>query len=184
MEIFGWIMLILLALFGAFMVGLMIGPFVVAKIRSFGYKMHTFIEDEKVDADKRSDQRRNRQELKRQRDFELANKKLDVKLSKVDKKIKIQSEKLKLSQDLEKQLAQESKELKGRRDDFVVGDVEKTQPRNRFSNQRDPIVKTLPVREQRDTSKPVDLAVVEAQLNQPATILVDEEEDTNKPNEL
>ena len=118
MEVFGWIMLIVLALFGAFMLGLMIGPFIVAKIKSFGYRTKTFIEDEKIDTDKRSEQRRNRQELKRQRDFELADKRLDVKLNKVDKKIKLQSKKLQMAQDLEKQLTQESKEHKSKRKEF------------------------------------------------------------------
>lgn len=103
MLIFGWISLILLALFGLFMIGLLSGPFIVSKIRSFAYKTKALIEDEKLDVDKRSEERRHRDEIKRERDFELANKKLDAKLQRVDKQIELQTKKLRLAEKLKRE---------------------------------------------------------------------------------
>ena len=109
MLVFGWIALILVALFGMFCIGLIIGPSVIAKIKTFTYRLKKLEQDEKDDADKRSDERRRRDEIKRQKDFELANKKLDAKLNKVDKQIKLQTKKLKLAEKMkeETQLALE-----------------------------------------------------------------------------
>lgn len=103
MLIFGWISLVLLGLFGLFMIGLYIGPFVISKIKSFRYKIKCYVEDEKLDADKRSEERKHRDELKRQKDFELANKKLDAKINKVDKQIKLHTKKLELAEKLKKE---------------------------------------------------------------------------------
>ena len=107
MLIFGWISLILLGLFGLFMIFLMVGPFVLSKVKTFNYRIKSYVEDEKLDADKRSDERKHRDEIKRQRDFELANRKLDIKLNKVDKKIKIQTEKLRLAEKIKKETTEE-----------------------------------------------------------------------------
>lgn len=103
MLVFGWISLILLGLFGLFMIGLYIGPFVISKIKSFSYRVKSYIEDEKLDADKRSDERKRRDEIKRQKDFELANKKLDAKINKVDKQIKLHTKKIELAEKLKKE---------------------------------------------------------------------------------
>lgn len=103
MLVFGWISLILLGLFGLFMIGLYIGPFVISKIKSFSYRVKLYIEDEKLDADKRSEERRNRNDTKRAKDFELANKKLTAKINKVDKQIQLQTKKLELAQKLKKE---------------------------------------------------------------------------------
>ncbi len=100
MEAFGWLMMIMLAMFGLFVLGILIGPFVVSKVKTFIYRLQTYIDDEKLDIDKRSEERRNRDETKRQKDFELANKKLDAKINKVNKQISLQSEKLKLAEEL------------------------------------------------------------------------------------
>lgn len=109
MLVFGWIALILVALFGMFCIGLIIGPSVLSKIKTFTYRLKKLEQDEKDDADKRSDERKRRDEIKRQKDFELANKKLDAKLNKVDKQIKLQTKKLKLAEKMkeETQLALE-----------------------------------------------------------------------------
>ena len=111
MLVFGWIALILLAMFGLFCLGLFAGPFVIAKVKSFGLKIKYYLDDEKVDSQKRSEERRHRDEIKRQRDFELANRKLDVKLNKVDKQIKLQTKKLRLAEKLKKQTQVEKEEL-------------------------------------------------------------------------
>ena len=111
MAVFGWIALILLAMLGIFVIGLYLGPVIIAKVKSFGYNIKKKVEDEKLDTDKRSEERKNRDAIKRQRDFELANKKLDVKLNKVDKKIKLQTEKLELAEKLKKQTEVEKAEL-------------------------------------------------------------------------
>ena len=100
MEAFGWLMMILLAMFGLFVLGILIGPYVISKVKTFMYRLQTYIDDEKLDTDKRSEERRNRDETKRQKDFELANKKLDAKINKVNKQISLQSEKLKLAEEL------------------------------------------------------------------------------------
>jgi len=110
MIVFGWISMIALMLFGLFILGLLVGPFVVAKIKTFAFRLKRYIEDEKLDIDKRSDERRNRQEIKRTKDFELANKKLDIKLNKVNKQIKIQNEKLKLTEELRQKIEDEKSE--------------------------------------------------------------------------
>lgn len=111
MLVFGWIALILLAMFGLFCLGLFIGPFIVAKVKSFGLKIKYYLDDEKVDSQKRSEERRHRDEIKRQRDFELANRKLAVKLNKVEKQIKLQTKKLELAEKLKKQTQVEKEEL-------------------------------------------------------------------------
>lgn len=123
MLIFGWISLILLGLFGLFMIGLCVGPFVISKIKSFNYKIKCYVEDEKLDSDKRSEERKHRDEIKRQRDFELANKKLDVKLNKVNKQIKIQTEKLKLAEELKKHTHEEKALLNEQVEEQPVEDV-------------------------------------------------------------
>lgn len=112
MIVFGWISMIALMLFGLFVLGLLVGPFVLAKIRTFSFRLKRYIEDEKLDIDKRSDERRNRQEIKRTKDFELANKKLDIKLNKVNKQIKIQNEKLKLTEELRQKIEEEKSEYR------------------------------------------------------------------------
>ena len=111
MLVFGWVALILLAMFGLFCIGLFAGPFVIAKIKSFKDKIVSYIDDEKVDSQKRSEERRHRDEIKRQRDFELANRKLDIKLNKVDKQIKLQTKKLELAEKLKKETQIEKEDL-------------------------------------------------------------------------
>lgn len=102
MNIFGWMCMIALMAFGLFVLGILVGPFVVAKIKSFIYKVKRLVEDEKIDIDKRSEEKRIRADKKRLKDFELADKKLDAKLNKVNKKVKIYEEKIKLAEELDK----------------------------------------------------------------------------------
>lgn len=127
MEVFGWIALCLLAAFGLFIIGLLLAPYILTKIKSFKYKVDSAIADEKLDIDRRSNERRRRDEIKREKDFELANKKLDAKLNKIDKQIKIHTEKLKLADELKKQTALEQDELQKAND--VVETPQVTQKR-------------------------------------------------------
>ena len=111
MEIFGWIMLILLAVFGMAILVVFAIPFVVTETTMMGYKIKRAIEDKKIDIEKRSDARRNRNEIKRQKDFELANKKLDAKLLKVDKQIQLHQKKFELAQELKSATITQKEEL-------------------------------------------------------------------------
>lgn len=100
MYIFGWIMLSLLGIFGASTLIVFALPYMIIEIKSLKYKIEKAFEDIKSDIDKRSEERKNRYEIKRNRDFELANKKLDFKLQKVDKQIQLHQKKLILVKEL------------------------------------------------------------------------------------
>lgn len=112
MEIFGWIMLTLLAIFGFGILVIFVIPFVITEFKSMGYKIKKAVQDKKEDIDKRSEARKHRDEIKRQRDFELADKKLDAQLLKVDKKIEIHNKKLKLANELKATTRARKEELK------------------------------------------------------------------------
>lgn len=111
MDIFGWIMLILLAVFGMAVLVVFAIPFVVTETTMMGYKIKRAIEDKKIDIEKRSEAKRNRNEIKRQKDFELANKKLDAKLLKVDKQIQLHQKKFELAQELKSATITQKEEL-------------------------------------------------------------------------
>ena len=112
MVVFGWIMLALLAAFGFGILVTFAIPFVVTEFRTMGYKIKKAFQDKKEDIDKRSEARKHRDEIKRQRDFELADKKLDAQLLKVDKKIEIHNKKLKLANELKATTKARKEELK------------------------------------------------------------------------
>lgn len=112
MEIFGWIMLALLAAFGIFILVLFVIPFIVSESKALGYKIKKAVQDKKEDIDKRSEARKHRDEIKRQRDFELADKKLDAQLMKVDKKIELHNKKIKLANELKATTRARKEELK------------------------------------------------------------------------
>lgn len=116
MEIFGWIMLILLGCFGLGVLVVFAIPFVVTETKMLSYKIQRAIEDKKLDIEKRSEEKKHRDEIKREKDFELANKRLDAKLQKVDKKISIYNKKLELNQQLKKETTEELNELKAQRE--------------------------------------------------------------------
>ena len=111
MEIFGWIVLVLLGLFAIAMLVVFALPFVISEVKTLGYRIKKACEDKKLDADKRSEERRNRNEVKRQKDYELANKKLDGKLQKLDKQIKILDEKQAVVKQLKKTASAQKAEL-------------------------------------------------------------------------
>lgn len=111
MEIFGWIVLVLLALFAVGMLVIFALPFVISEVKMLGYKIKRACEDKKLDADKRSEEKRNRDAIKRQKDFELANKKLDGKLQKLDKQIKVLDEKQAIVRELRKTTTAQKEEL-------------------------------------------------------------------------
>lgn len=111
MEVFGWIMLSALAIFGIAILVIFAIPFVVTEIRTMSYKIKKAFEDRKLDIDKKSEERRNRDELKRQKEFELANKKLDAKLQKIDEQSKIYDKKMALVKEMKEATIAEKKEL-------------------------------------------------------------------------
>ena len=111
MDIFGWILFSLLALFGLGILVIFTIPFVVTETKMMSEKIKRAIKDKEYDLDKRSEERRHRDEIKREKDFELANKKLDNKLLKVDKQIKIHEQKLKLAKELKVTTTEQKQEL-------------------------------------------------------------------------
>ena len=111
MEVFGWIVLSVLAIFAIFILVIFTIPFIVTECKMMKEKIRRSIEDKKFDLEKRSEARRHRDEVKREHDFELANKKLDAKLQKVDKKIEIQTKKLKLANELKQATEVEREKL-------------------------------------------------------------------------
>ena len=111
MDIFGWILFSLLALFGLGILVIFTIPFVVTETKMMSEKIKRAIKDKEYDLDKRSEERRHRDEIKREKDFELANKKLDNKLLKVDKQIKIHEQKLKLAKELKITTTEQKQEL-------------------------------------------------------------------------
>ena len=111
MEIFGWILFSLLAVFGLGILVIFTIPFVVTETKMMSEKIKRAIKDKEYDLDKRSEERRHRDEIKREKDFELANKKLDNKLLKVDKQIKIHEQKLKLAKELKVTTTEQKQEL-------------------------------------------------------------------------
>ena len=111
MDIFGWILFSLLAVFGLGILVIFTIPFVVTETKMMSEKIKRAIKDKEYDLDKRSEERRHRDEIKREKDFELANKKLDNKLLKVDKQIKIHEQKLKLAKELKVTTTEQKQEL-------------------------------------------------------------------------
>ena len=90
---FGWISLICLGIVGLGIIVLITYPYVISEIKSLKYRTEKLIEDKKLDADKKSEERKKRDEIKREKENELANKKLDAKLQKLDKQIEIYKKK-------------------------------------------------------------------------------------------
>ena len=83
----------------------------MSECKTLSFKIKRAIEDKKLDAQKRSEARQHRDELKREKDFELANKRLDAKLLKVDKQIKLQTQKLELAKQLKETTTVQKAEL-------------------------------------------------------------------------
>ena len=111
MNIFGWIALIALACFGVFWIAMFAVPYIVSECKTLSFKIKRAIEDKRLDVQKRSEARQHRDELKREKDFELANKRLDAKLLKVDKQIKLQTQKLELAKQLKETTTIQKAEL-------------------------------------------------------------------------
>lgn len=116
MLVFGWISLICLGVIGLGIIGLITYPYVVSEIKSLKYRTEKLIEDKKLDADKKSEERKKRDEIKREKENELANKKLDAKLQKVDKQIEIYKKKLDLSEELRATTKTAKEELNQKQD--------------------------------------------------------------------
>lgn len=111
MIIFGWTILILLAIFAIGMLVIFALPFVASEFKVLGYKIQKATEDKKLDTDKRSEERQKRDEIKRQKEFELENKKLDGKIQKLDKQIKLLDEKQNVVKELKNTTVAQKAEL-------------------------------------------------------------------------
>ena len=76
MNIFGWIILSILATFGLGIAVLLVIPFLLSLFKTISYKVKKQIENAKIDIDARASQKKIRQEKLRTAQNELANKKL------------------------------------------------------------------------------------------------------------
>lgn len=101
MNIFGWIILSILATFGLGIAVLLVIPFLLSLFKTISYKVKKQIENAKIDIDARSSQKKIRQEKLRTAQNELADKKLQNKLNKIAKQIDLEEQKLALDKDLE-----------------------------------------------------------------------------------
>lgn len=126
MVIFGWIALVVLAILGVGLISLYITPYIASEICSLTYRIKRAIEDKKEDTDKISEARRKRYEIKRQKQNELADKKLEVKLKKVAKQIEIYEKKIKLTEELKQSAEQVKKELTAKNEAIIEPPVELT----------------------------------------------------------
>lgn len=138
MNIFGWIMLSVLAVFGIFILILFVIPFIVTECKTMQEKIKRAIADKQYDLEKRSEERRHRDEVKRAKDFELANRKLDAKLQKVDKQIALQQKKLSLAKQLKDTTTEQKAQLqKTAKADATVSPA--FIPREKVMLKKDPI---------------------------------------------
>ena len=101
MNIFGWIILSILATFGLGIAVLLVIPFLLSLFKTISYKVKKQIENAKIDIDARANQKKIRQEKLRTAQNELANKKLQNKLNKIAKQIELEEQKLALDKELE-----------------------------------------------------------------------------------
>ena len=101
MNIFGWIILSILATFGLGIAVLLVIPFLLSLFKTISYKVKKQIENAKIDIDARSSQKKIRLEKLRTAQNELANKKLQNKLNKIAKQIDLEEQKLALNKELE-----------------------------------------------------------------------------------
>ena len=111
MEILGWILFSLLAIFGLAILVVFAIPFIVTETTMMKEKIKRSVSDKKYDLDKRSEQRRNRDALKREKENELAEKKLEAKMLKVDKQIELQQKRISLAKELKEQAEAEKADL-------------------------------------------------------------------------
>ena len=111
MEIFGWLLFILLALFGIAILVIFTIPFIVTEVTMMKEKINRAISDKKFDLDKRSEARQNRDTIKRQKEFELADRKLEAKLQKIDKQLQLHEKKIELAKQYKEQALAEKEEI-------------------------------------------------------------------------
>lgn len=108
MNIFGWIILSILATFGLGIAVLLVIPFLLSLFKTISYKVKKQIENAKIDIDARASQKKIRQEKLRTAQNELANKKLQNKLNKIAKQIDLEEQKLALDKELENNKQEET----------------------------------------------------------------------------
>lgn len=101
MNIFGWIILCLFAIIGITLIILLVVPTIVSLIKSFSYRVKKLVEDVKIDIDAKSKERKLRAERLRNKQTELANKSLELKLIKIDRKITSEQKKIDIAKELD-----------------------------------------------------------------------------------
>ena len=87
MVVFGWIMMILLAIVGLAYVGVIVVTNLIEMFRVNLYKSKKSLEASKLDVDERNDERLKRDIILRRKDKELEDTKLKLKTEKIDDKI-------------------------------------------------------------------------------------------------
>jgi len=106
MEVFGWFCLVLLMVFAiaiiSFCVVFYLYPLMVTECKTFKEKMRVCVEDRKYDIGEKSKARRNRDEIKRKKQEELEEQKLENKQNKIDAQIKLLREKAELCEKAKK----------------------------------------------------------------------------------
>ena len=108
MNIFGWIILSILATFGLGIAVLLVIPFLLSLFKTISYKVKKQIENAKIDIDARASQKKIRQEKLRTAQNELADKKLQNKLNKIAKQIELEEQKIALDKELENNKQEEA----------------------------------------------------------------------------
>ena len=108
MNIFGWIILSILATFGLGIAVLLVIPFLLSLFKTISYKVKKQIENAKIDIDARASQKKIRQEKLRTAQNELADKKLQNKVNKIAKQIELEEQKIALDKELENNKQEEA----------------------------------------------------------------------------
>lgn len=108
MNIFGWIILSILATFGLGIAVLLVIPFLLSLFKTISYKVKKQMENAKIDIDARASQKKIRQEKLRTAQNELSDKKLQNKLNKIAKQIDLEEQKLALDKELENNKQEEA----------------------------------------------------------------------------
>lgn len=98
MEIFGWIMLITLVFLGLFYISISLFPLVVSELKCIQFKVTEYVKLKKEDILKYLKEYKERLTIKRNKNKELQDLKLDSKLSKLEKKIQNKENKLRTSE--------------------------------------------------------------------------------------
>ena len=111
MEIFGWVMLFVLAAIAVALIVLLAIPFVVTQIKTLKYKITKEVEVGKNNIDERAVAKKSRLSILRKKEIELKDKKLELKLLKLAKALQLANEKIRLQQAIQESQTEVQNEL-------------------------------------------------------------------------